>query len=71
MIDIYKELPRRIKVERAKNDMKQSDLAERLGINQCQVSHWEAGGNIPTLYYILKICEIFKISPNELLGWET
>lgn len=48
--------------------LKQSDLAEMLGIAPTSVSSWERGANAPDIETLIKICKIFKISLSEMYG---
>jgi len=49
--------------------MTQADLAKQLGKSKNSVSNWESNGNTPDLDTIEKICNILRVSPNELFGW--
>lgn len=50
--------------------IKQQELADLLGKSKSVISNWERGENSPDLESIEKMCKIFKITPNELFGWE-
>jgi len=52
---------------RTLNKMKQSELAEKLGVNQRTISAWEKGICEPDLKALLKLKEIFKESVDDLL----
>ncbi|MDD4615283.1 MAG: helix-turn-helix transcriptional regulator, partial [Caldisericia bacterium] len=53
------------------NNYSQQELANILGVQRATVSMWETGTNQMSEETILKICEIFKISSDELLNIET
>lgn len=57
-----------IKFLRKQHKLTQQELGEILNVGQKTVSMWEKGYNNITLPIILKICEHFQISPNELLA---
>ena len=57
--------------DRRKNEnLTQAQLAERLGITDRAVSKWETGKAMPDSSIMLELCEILKISVNELLSGE-
>jgi transcriptional regulator with XRE-family HTH domain len=47
----------------------QTGIARALNIGQARVCGWFSG-SFPRADYLVKICEVFGISPNELLGVE-
>lgn len=55
---------------RKRNKMKQSDLAERLGVSKQTISKIESGRGYPTFDNLEKISQIFNASPIELFGTE-
>ncbi|HEC1748077.1 TPA: helix-turn-helix transcriptional regulator [Campylobacter lari] len=57
-----------IKFLRKRHKLTQQELGKILNVGQKTVSMWEKGNNNITLPTILKICEYFQISPNELLA---
>ena len=59
---------RRLKDLREDNDLKQSEIAEFLGIQQTVYSRYERGfQNIP-LEYLIKLSEFYKVSTDYILG---
>lgn len=60
----------RIKEIRLVNNMKQSDLADKLNVTQATVSGWESGRRTPDLETVRRIAELFDCSIDELLGNE-
>ena len=58
----------RIKEIRLANNMKQSDLADKLNVTQATVSGWESGRRTPDLESVRRVAEIFNCSIDELLG---
>ena len=65
-----------IKIEFGKNirnlreteNLKQSELAEKLGVTQRKVSYWETEKVEPSLADLWKIADFFNISVDELIG---
>lgn len=47
------------------------DVADRLGCSPNSLSNWEKGKISPPVDYVAKLCEIYDINANQLLGWET
>jgi transcriptional regulator with XRE-family HTH domain len=56
-----------IKKRRLLNNMTQEQLAVLIPIGRTAISKWERGITIPDLTIVMRLCEIFKISLNELL----
>ncbi|MDO5377564.1 MAG: helix-turn-helix transcriptional regulator [Clostridia bacterium] len=48
----------------------QYQLAVRLGTNTHSIQAWESGASNPTLDNIHKLCSVFHITPNVLLGYD-
>lgn len=59
----------RIKEARLAKNLKQEELAERIGAKYRSISTWENGTAKPDCLTILRICEVLSISPNHLLGF--
>lgn len=57
------------KMRREKN-LTQQDLAERSGITDRAVSHWENGRSLPDVSLFKDLCNILGISINELISGE-
>ena len=59
---------RRLKDLREDHDLKQSEVAEFLGIQQTVYSRYERGfQNIP-LEYLIKLAELYKVTTDYILG---
>lgn len=56
--------------ERKKCKLSQEDLAEKLGITRQTISNWELNETSPDLKQASKLCDIFKLSLDELTGKE-
>ena len=55
---------------RKTQNLTQAELAEKLSITDRAVSKWECGKSMPDSSIMLELCEILKISVNELLTGE-
>lgn len=55
---------------RKNQNLTQSKLAEKLNITDRAVSKWETGKTMPDSSIMLELCDILKISVNELLSGE-
>ena len=53
---------------RKKQNLTQSELADKLGITDRAVSKWETGRAMPDSSLMLELCEILKITVNDLLS---
>ena len=56
--------------QRKANGLTQMQLAEKLGITDRAVSKWETGKSLPDASIMLELCEILKITVNDLLSGE-
>lgn len=52
------------------NNLTQAQLAEKLNITDRAVSKWETGKSLPDTAIMLDLCDILKISVNDLLNGE-
>lgn len=59
-----------IKVERAKMDITQADLAERISVSRQTINTIEAGKYVPSTVLALKIAAVFGTTVNELFTLE-
>ena len=59
-------ISRGIKHQRHKNDMTQSELADKLGVNQSMIALYESGNRTPSVDTLIMIADIFKCSLDEL-----
>ncbi len=56
--------------ERKNHKLNQEELAEKLGITRQTISNWELNETSPDLKQASKLCDIFNISLDELIGKE-
>ena len=59
-----------IKVERAKKDMTQQDLAEKASVSRQTINSIEAGKYVPSTVLALKIARIFGVGLEEVFELE-
>ena len=57
----------RIRDLRKDMDLRQSDLAERTGIDQRTISNYETGKTAPDAYALIKLADFFGVSIDYLL----
>lgn len=55
-----------IKVERAKKDMTQQDLAEKVQVSRQTINSIEAGKYVPSTVLAMKIARIFDVGLEEI-----
>ena len=58
----------RLQEIRIKAGMSQRDVAGILGIAQPHYWKWENSKSFPNSQQIIRLCEIFKCTPNDLFG---
>jgi len=61
-------MPRQFKTARKMCQLKLMDAAEKLGVSQPTLSSWESGRKSPTIDSILKMCQLYNVSADFLLG---
>jgi len=59
-----------IKIERAKNNFTQEDLAKLLGVSRQTVNSIEKGRYVPSTTLALKMSGVFGVSVNDLFSLE-
>lgn len=59
-----------IKVERAKKDMTQQDLAEKVQVSRQTINSIEAGKYVPSTVLALKIARIFEVGLEDIFELE-
>lgn len=62
---------KRLKQARIYCGLTQTDVAELLHkYNYAIISYWETGQHLPNLKDFVKLCEIYDITPNDLLDFD-
>lgn len=59
-----------VKVERARNNMTQADLAKHAGVSRQTINAIESGDYNLSTQLALKLSEVFKVSVNDLFELE-
>ena len=59
-----------LKVERAKKDWTQADLAERVGVSRQTINSIEKGRFVPSTLLALKIATVCEVAVNQLFSLE-
>jgi len=59
-----------VKVERAKKDMTQQDLADKIGVSRQTINSIEAGKYVPSTVLALKIGQVFQTSLESIFELE-
>lgn len=59
----------KLKFYRKKAGLNQTEVAIEMGITQTQYSMHENGKSVLNTNQILQLCQLYNVSPNELLGW--
>lgn len=63
-------LSENIKNLRVLRGLSQKQLADMLERSPNTISNWEKGSVSPDVDILENMCGIFKVSPNQLFGWE-
>ncbi len=61
-------IDKRIKDLRKELNINQTELAELCGVQQSCVSKWERAETLPDAQMIIKLCEVFNVSADFILG---
>lgn len=59
-----------IKVERARMNITQAELAEKVNVSRQTINSIEIGKYVPSTLLALKIAKVFNISVNEIFSLE-
>lgn len=59
----------RLKERRESQGLTQQELAKKVGKSFRTIQSWERGESYPNAEFVVVLCKIFDIDPNELLGW--
>jgi len=54
---------------RLEKDMTQAEVAEIIGISRAQLTNIELGNSETSLKTLIKLCDVFESTPNDLLGY--
>ena len=56
---------------RTKRNLSQNELADLLDVSRQSVSKWETDASTPDLDRLIKLCDVFHITLDELTGRNT
>jgi len=59
---------RRIRDLREDSDLTQQQVAEELGTSQTMYARYERGANEMPIRYLLRLCELYNVSSDYILG---
>jgi len=59
-----------IKIERARHNLTQGDVAEKIGVSRQSINAIEKGKYVPSTVLAIKIAQLFKLSVEELFFLE-
>ena len=59
-----------IKVERAKHNMTQADLAEKIGVSRQTINAMELNKYVPSTVLALKIAKLFEVKVEDIFNLE-
>ena len=59
-----------IKVERAKHNMTQADLAEKIGVSRQTINAMELNKYVPSTVLALKIAQLFDVKVEDIFALE-
>jgi len=59
-----------LKVERAKRNITQQDLAEEIGVSRQTINSIESGKYVPSTVLALKIAQYFEVTVNDIFELE-
>ena len=60
------EFAKNLRLLRTNNGISQRDLAKKISVNNKTISKWESGSSLPNYQQFLKLCELFKLTFDEL-----
>lgn len=55
-----------IKGARVEKNMTQSQVGKEMGVTKDTISNWERGKTSPTGKQLLKLCELYDVSPSDI-----
>jgi putative transcriptional regulator len=60
-----------LKVERARHNLTQGELAQKVGVSRQTINSIEANRYVPSTVLALKISSVFKVTVNDLFTLDT
>ena len=62
------EISEKIKSLRLRQNMTQKELGELLDVSTVSIRHWESGTKNPSMFAIISLARIFRVSTDYILG---
>lgn len=59
-----------LKHQREIRNLSQTELAQKSGLKQQMISHWEANKGLPNIDFCVRLAEYYDIGLDELVGRE-
>jgi len=59
-----------LKKARQASELSAADVSRRIPAGRAVVFKWESGVRTPKLLSLMKLCDIYQVTPNYLLGWD-
>lgn len=66
----YKKIGKFLSEEREKINLTQDQLAEKIYVTRQAISSWERGIALPGYTLLISLCDLYKVTPNEILAGE-
>jgi len=60
----------RLRAARKQRNLKQAELAQRIGLRPSAISNFEAGGRTPTFHNLRKLADTLEVTTDYLMGRE-
>lgn len=60
----------RLKELRKEQNLTQQELADKLGINRCNITNWECGNRETNFKMLIQLADMLNVSTDYLLGRE-
>ncbi len=61
----------RLKLLQGLHGITNAELARRIGVTPAQIQKYIEGDDFPTVSRLIRICDEFRVTPNNLLGFNS
>jgi len=68
--NMEKEFANELRRLRQNLKLTQQQVADKLKVGRLTITYYETGRSLPSIKMLVKLCEILKTTPNELLGFK-
>lgn len=45
------------------------EVATAIGVDHAAVCRWQSGRTVPSSRYVVGLCQVLGLTPNQLFGW--